>query len=53
MALAAAYDQALAEAVGTVTVDGKMIDVPIVERVRLLEREVAIAAREARMRGVE
>jgi citrate lyase subunit beta/citryl-CoA lyase len=47
----AAYDKALAEGVGAVTVDGKMIDVPIVERARLLlEREAAIAAREARMR---
>ena len=47
----AAYDKALAEGVGAVTVDGKMIDVPIVERARLLvEREDAIAAREARMR---
>ena len=46
----AAYDQALAGGVGAVTVDGKMIDVPIVERARLLlEREAAIAAREARM----
>jgi citrate lyase subunit beta/citryl-CoA lyase len=49
--VAAAYDKALAEGVGAVTVDGKMIDVPIVERARLLlEREQAIAAREARMR---
>jgi citrate lyase subunit beta / citryl-CoA lyase len=47
----AAYDKALAEGVGAVTVDGKMIDVPVVERARLLvEREEAIAAREARMR---
>jgi citrate lyase subunit beta/citryl-CoA lyase len=45
-----AYDKALAEGVGAVTVDGKMIDVPVVERARmLLEREAAIAAREARM----
>jgi citrate lyase subunit beta / citryl-CoA lyase len=45
----AAYDKALAEGVGAVTVDGKMIDVPIVERTKLLlEREAAIAAREAR-----
>jgi citrate lyase beta subunit len=44
----AAYDKALAEGVGAVTVDGKMIDVPIVKRARLLlERESAIAAREA------
>jgi len=46
----AAYDTALAEGVGAVTVDGRMIDVPVVERARLLlEREAAIAAREARM----
>jgi len=45
----AAYDEALAAGVGAVTVDGKMIDVPIVDRARLLiEREQAIAAREAR-----
>ena len=44
----AAYDKALAEGVGAVTVDGKMIDVPVVERARLLlEREAAIAVREA------
>jgi citrate lyase subunit beta/citryl-CoA lyase len=47
-----AYDEALAAGVGAVTLDGKMIDVPVVERARLLlEREAAIAAREARMRG--
>ncbi len=47
----AAYDRALAEGVGAVTVDGRMIDVPVVERARLLvEREQAIAAREERMR---
>jgi citrate lyase subunit beta/citryl-CoA lyase len=49
----AAYDKALAEGIGAVTVDGKMIDVPVVERARLLlEREAAIAAREERMRQV-
>ena len=49
----AAYDKALAEGVGAVTVDGKMIDVPVVERARLLvEREEAIAAREARMKAM-
>jgi citrate lyase subunit beta/citryl-CoA lyase len=48
----AAYDEALAEGVGAVTVDGKMIDVPIVERARLLlDRESAIAAREAKKRA--
>jgi len=47
----AAYDKAFAEGVGAVTVDGKMIDVPVVERARLLlEREAAILAREAKMR---
>ena len=50
----AAYDKALAEGVGAVTVDGKMIDVPVVERARLLlEREHAIAAREARSARAE
>ena len=48
----AAYDKALAEGAGAVTVDGKMIDVPVVERARLLvERDEAIAARETRMRA--
>jgi citrate lyase subunit beta / citryl-CoA lyase len=47
----AAYDKALAEGVGAVTVDGKMIDVPVVDRARLLlEREAAITARETKMR---
>src|SRR5713226_346428 len=45
----AAYDTALAEGVGAVTVDGKMIDVPVVERAKLLlEREAATAARKAK-----
>src|SRR5438552_5265289 len=49
----AAYDEALAEGVGAVTVDGRMIDVPVVERARLLaEREEAIAARETRTRAL-
>ena len=48
----AAYDEALAAGIGAVTVDGKMIDVPVVERAQLLlEREDAIAAREARKRA--
>lgn len=48
----AAYDKALAEGVGAVTVDGKMIDVPVVARAReLLEREAAIAAREEKRRA--
>jgi hypothetical protein len=49
----AAYDKALAEGGGAVTVDGKMIDVPGVERARrLVEREEAIAAHEARMKAM-
>jgi citrate lyase subunit beta/citryl-CoA lyase len=49
----AAYEEALAAGVGAVTVDGKMIDVPIVERARVLvEREEAIVAREAKMRAL-
>jgi citrate lyase subunit beta/citryl-CoA lyase len=46
-----AYEEAQARGVGAVTVDGRMIDVPVVERARLLlEREAAIAAREQKMR---
>jgi len=49
----AAYEKALAGGVGAVTVDGKMIDVPVVERARLLvEREQVIAARVARMQNL-
>src|SRR5438309_7135736 len=49
----AAYDEALAEGIGAVTVDGKMIDVPVVERARLLlEHEQAIAAREAKTQAL-
>ena len=49
----AAYDEALAKGVGAVTVDGRMIDVPVVERARLLvAREAAIARREAKMREI-
>ncbi len=50
----AAYDKALAEGVGAVTVDGKMIDVPVVERARhMVEREAAIVEREARTQKVD
>jgi hypothetical protein len=49
----AAYDEVLAKGVGAVTVDGRMIDVPIVDRARrLIEREAVIAAREAKMRAI-
>jgi citrate lyase subunit beta/citryl-CoA lyase len=49
----AAYDEALAQGLGAVTVDGNMIDVPVVERARLLlESEAAIAAREAKTRAI-
>jgi citrate lyase subunit beta / citryl-CoA lyase len=49
----AAYEKALAEGVGAVAVDGRMIDVPVVARAReLLERESAIAAREEKMRAL-
>jgi citrate lyase beta subunit len=47
----AAYDTALAEGVGAVTLDGKMIDLSV-ERARLLlARETAIAGREAKKRA--
>jgi len=45
----AAYEKATAEGIGAITVDGKMIDVPVVERAQaLLRRHRAIAAREAK-----
>ena len=49
----AAYDKVLAEGIGAVTIDGKMIDVPIVERAKLLlQREEAIATREAKKQAL-
>ncbi len=48
----AAYAQAVAAGTGAIELDGKMVDVPIVERARqLLSRHQAIAAREARRSG--
>jgi citrate lyase subunit beta/citryl-CoA lyase len=45
----AAYEKATAQGVGAITVDGKMIDVPVVERAQaLLARHRAIAARKAK-----
>jgi citrate lyase subunit beta/citryl-CoA lyase len=50
--LVAAYDKATAEGVGAIVVDGKMIDVPVVERAQaLLARYRAIAARQAKRPG--
>jgi citrate lyase subunit beta/citryl-CoA lyase len=44
-----AYEKATAEGVGAITVDGRMIDVPVVERAQaLLARHRAITAREAK-----
>jgi citrate lyase subunit beta/citryl-CoA lyase len=44
----AAYDAALAAGTGAIVVDGKMVDVPVVERARqVVAREEAIATREA------
>jgi len=48
----AAYDKATAEGVGAIVVDGKMIDVPVVERAQaLLLRHRAILARQAKRPG--
>ena len=45
----AAYAKATSEGIGAITLDGKMIDVPVVERAQvLLTRHRAIAAREAK-----
>jgi len=50
--LVAAYETAVAENRGAVQFEGKMIDVPVVERAKqLLDREAAIAAREAKRAG--
>ena len=50
--LVTAYDKATAEGVGAIVVDGKMIDVPVVERAQaLLARYRAIAARQAKRPG--
>jgi citrate lyase subunit beta/citryl-CoA lyase len=47
--IAAAYDAATASGVGAIAVDGKMIDVPVVERAKqVLTRHRAVLAREAR-----
>ncbi|MGE5202466.1 MAG: HpcH/HpaI aldolase/citrate lyase family protein [Acidobacteriota bacterium] len=48
----AAYGKATAEGVGAIVVDGKMIDVPVVERAQaLLARHRAIVARQAKRPG--
>ena len=48
----AAYDKATAEGVGAIVVDGRMIDVPVVERAQaLLARHRAIAARQKKRPG--
>ena len=45
----AAYDSAVAAGIGAIELDGKMIDVPVVERAKqVLTRHRAILAREAR-----
>jgi citrate lyase subunit beta / citryl-CoA lyase len=47
----AAYGEATAKGVGAIELDGKMVDVPVVERARqVLARHRAILAREARAR---
>jgi citrate lyase subunit beta/citryl-CoA lyase len=47
--IVAAYEEAVRENRGAIVVDGKMVDVPIVERAKsVLAREGAIAARERR-----
>lgn len=48
----AAYEEAYAKGVGAVVFEGKMIDVPLVERARgLIRRYEAIVEREARAKG--
>ena len=50
--MVAAYDEAVAAQRGAVVFEGKMIDVPVVERAKqILARDAAIAAREANVAG--
>jgi citrate lyase subunit beta / citryl-CoA lyase len=47
----AAYDAATAAGIGAIEIDGKMIDVPVIERAKnVLARHRAVLAREARAR---
>jgi citrate lyase subunit beta/citryl-CoA lyase len=49
--IVAAYDAATAAGIGAIELDGKMIDVPVVERAkRVLAQHRGIVAREARAR---
>jgi citrate lyase subunit beta/citryl-CoA lyase len=51
--MVAAYDEAVAAQRGAVGFEGKMIDVPVVERAKqVLARDAAIAARQARQARV-
>jgi citrate lyase subunit beta/citryl-CoA lyase len=48
----AAYDKATAAGIGAIALDGKMVDVPVVQRAKqVLARHHAVLAREARARG--
>jgi citrate lyase subunit beta / citryl-CoA lyase len=47
----AAYDAATSTGIGAIEIDGKMIDVPVIERAKhVLARHRAVLAREAKMR---
>lgn len=47
----AAYDAATASGIGAIEIDGKMIDVPVIERAKhVLARHRAVLAREAKVR---
>jgi citrate lyase subunit beta / citryl-CoA lyase len=49
----AAYDKALVDSVGAVTVDGEVIAVPLVERARrLVERDAAVVVCEIRAQAL-
>ncbi|MEO8714587.1 MAG: CoA ester lyase, partial [Acetobacteraceae bacterium] len=50
--MVAAYDAALAAGLGAVEFEGKMIDIPVVERAKgMLARAAAIEAREQRIKA--
>jgi citrate lyase subunit beta/citryl-CoA lyase len=47
----AAYDKAIVDGIGAIEIDGKMIDVPVVERAKhVLTGHRAVLAREAKAR---
>ena len=48
-----AYDEAHAKGLGAISLDGIMVDIPVVNRMRtVMRRHEAIAAREAKAKAI-